>query len=126
MKSLTRSGALAAFIAIVLASEGLPLQAAQGSTGTVVGWELSPPGLPYSNAVPAGLEDVIAVAAGWTHSLALKKDGTVVAWGTRNYNVPMTVPGALNGVVAIAAGLDHDLAVQEDGTVAAWGDNTFG
>ena len=33
------------------------------------------------STVPAGLGDVIAVAAGVCHSLALKADGTVVAWG---------------------------------------------
>ena len=31
--------------------------------------------------VPAGLSGVVAVAAGAYHSLALKADGTVVAWG---------------------------------------------
>ena len=31
--------------------------------------------------VPAGLSNVVAVAAGGQHSLALKADGTVVAWG---------------------------------------------
>ena len=30
-------------------------------------------------AVPVGLRDVRAIAAGWRHSLALRKDGTVVA-----------------------------------------------
>jgi len=27
---------------------------------------------------------VVAIAAGWSHSLALKRDGTVVAWGDIN------------------------------------------
>ena len=35
--------------------------------------------------VPAGLSGVVAVAAGEFHSLALKADGTVVAWGGDNY-----------------------------------------
>jgi hypothetical protein len=35
--------------------------------------------------VPAGLNDAIAIAAGYGFSLALKRDGTVVAWG---YNTP--------------------------------------
>ncbi len=29
------------------------------------------------------LTDVVGVAAGKTHSLALKKDGTVVTWGSK-------------------------------------------
>ena len=31
--------------------------------------------------VPAGLENVVALAAGYYHSLALKSDGTVIGWG---------------------------------------------
>jgi alpha-tubulin suppressor-like RCC1 family protein len=31
--------------------------------------------------VPTGLSDVVAIAAGEYSSLALKADGTVVAWG---------------------------------------------
>ena len=32
-------------------------------------------------SVPSGLSGVTAIAAGAYHSLALKSDGTVVAWG---------------------------------------------
>jgi len=44
----------------------------------------------------------IAAAAGG-HNLALKSDGTVVAWGD-NSSGEATVPSGLSGVVAIAAG----------------------
>ena len=48
-------------------------------------------------------EILVAIAAGGTHSLALKQDGTVVAWG--NYQFGQTdVPLGLANVVAIAAG----------------------
>jgi len=42
--------------------------------------------------VPAGLTNVIAVAAGAVHSLALKSDGSVVTWGGRNYAADTNVP----------------------------------
>ncbi len=65
--------------------------------------------------IPAGLTGVTAIAAGSEHSLALKSNGTFVAWG-RYYNgstwVPMTVPAGLTGVTAIAGGADHSLAVK--------------
>ena len=59
------------------------------------------------------------------NSLALKSDGTVVAWGLNNKG-QTKVPEDLKSVVAIAAGSDHSLALKSDGTVVAWGDNSNG
>src|SRR5712664_4071975 len=67
----------------------------------------------------------LAIAAGWKHSLALKSDGRVVAWGD-NSSGQSTVPANLTGVIAIAAGGSHSLALKSNGTVVAWGDNYFG
>ena len=60
------------------------------------------------------------MAAGAYHSLALKTDGTVVAWGNNDYG-QTSIPLGLSNVVAIAAGVDHSLALKADGTVVAWG-----
>ena len=68
---------------------------------------------------------VQALDAGWSHSLALKGDGTVAVWGTNNYN-QLDVPPDATGVVAVAAGYDHNLAVRADGTVVGWGLNDDG
>ena len=70
--------------------------------------------------VPAGLSGVTAISAGGYHSLALKDDGTVVAWGG-NYNGESTVPAGLSGVTAISGGGFHSLALKDDGTVVGWG-----
>ena len=82
---------------------------------------------------------VVAIAAGGGHSLALKADGTVLAWGlnangqlgdgtlTRRLTpVPVSGLGPGSGVEAIAAGITHSLALKSDGTVLAWGFNTTG
>jgi alpha-tubulin suppressor-like RCC1 family protein len=75
--------------------------------------------------VPSGLAGVVAVAAGASHSLAIKADATVVAWGQNNYG-QTTIPSGLSGVVAVAGGGSHSLALKSDGTVLAWGNNNYG
>jgi alpha-tubulin suppressor-like RCC1 family protein len=72
-----------------------------------------------------GLTEVAAVAAGGNHSLALLKNGTVMAWGGGESYVPVKVEG-LKEVTAIAAGQNHSLALLKDGTVWAWGLNGSG
>jgi hypothetical protein len=89
-----------------------------------------------SGDIRAG-SDVVQVAAGNGHGLALRSDGTVWAWGdnragqlgrgtTSNHEVtPARVTG-LAGVTKISAGADFALALRSDGTVSAWGDNRRG
>ncbi len=74
-------------------------------------------------SVPPGLNNVVTVAGGTFSSLALRHDGTVVAWGAGFFNLT-NVPAGLNNVVTIAGGGYHNLAIRNDGTVAAWGDNS--
>lgn len=71
--------------------------------------------------LPNGLDNVKAIAAGSRHSLALKTDGTVVAWGQTNNGGANIVPVGLAGVKAIAAGGNWNLALKTDGTVTGWG-----
>jgi RHS repeat-associated protein len=85
-------------------------------------------------SVPTG--SLSAVAAGWDHAVALKTDGTVLAWGsnasgqlgdnsTSDSSTPVTVSG-LSGIVAVTAGNEFSAALRNDGTVWTWGDNTSG
>jgi len=89
----------------------------------------------------SGLTGAIAIAGGGFHSLALKSDGTVLAWGagrsgelgdgnfyrTENQGVatPVHVSG-LTSVKAISGGAAHSLAIKSDGTVWTWGDGSYG
>jgi alpha-tubulin suppressor-like RCC1 family protein len=75
--------------------------------------------------VPARLTNVVAIAAGGYHSLALRADGTVTAWGN-NASGQTNIPVGLTTVAAIAAGGLHNLALKDDGAVVTWGDNSWG
>src|SRR5712692_2689789 len=105
-----------ALLGVMLLLQGVAagVQTNERTPGTVVSWGI--PMLPYVQP----LTRFKAIAAGGNHNLALKPDGTVVAWGD-NILGEATVPGALSNVAAIAAGLTHSLALMQDGTVVGWG-----
>jgi alpha-tubulin suppressor-like RCC1 family protein len=82
------------------------------------------------------LTNVVAVAGGDRHALALLADGTVWSWGANEVGQlgngsltrspkPVQVSG-LTGAVAIAAGDRHGYALLGDGTVRAWGADDAG
>jgi alpha-tubulin suppressor-like RCC1 family protein len=70
--------------------------------------------------IPSGLSNVVAIAAGAGHNLALTRAGVMSAWGDNTCG-QATVPSGLSNVVAIACGGWHSLALKRDGTVVAWG-----
>src|SRR5436190_592235 len=81
--------------------------------------------------------DVIAAAGGEAHSLVLRANGTVWAWGSNDNGqlgdgtrtdryAPVQVGGGLSGVVSVKAGFAHSVALKSDGTVWAWGANWYG
>lgn len=126
--SIRRRPILGALAAVIMVFALLPTAttASAGATpqqGTVVAWGSDAQG---QSSPPTTLgDDVIDVAAGWQHSLALHADGTVTAWGNNTFG-QATVPPGLDDVTAIAAGGDHNLVLHADGTVTAWGRNGNG
>jgi hypothetical protein len=74
--------------------------------------------------VPAPSTHYTAVAAADEDNLALKDDGTVVAWADPNAQDAPTltnVAATLTGVTAIAAVQNVNMALFKNGTVKAWG-----
>ena len=81
---------------------------------------------PY--AAPAGLSNVVQVAAGSRFLMALTADGTVTVWNDGDdWYGECEVPEALEGVTAVAAGKNEwdgraCFALLADGTIVKWGD----
>lgn len=113
--------------------------------GTVMSWgndqygKLGDGTTGVKSSVPVqvrGLSGVTAISAGFFHSLALLRNGAVMAWGNGDYgelgngatvdsNVPVPVSG-LTGVKQISAGGIHSLALLSDGSVWSWGGDEYG
>ena len=87
---------------------------------------------------PSDLTSVLAVVAGYGHSLALRGDGTVCGWGFNDVGQATGVPiksglnstaygnvmlqgVILSNVVAVAANNGYSLALQKNGTIISWG-----
>ena len=90
----------------------------------------------------SGLTNVKSVSAGEEHTVALKNNGTVWAWGSNEFGqlgdgevvpqlpiiynpIPVQVVDLIN-VETVSAGENHNIALKTDGTVWAWGYNRQG
>ncbi|ORJ53140.1 beta-propeller fold lactonase family protein, partial [Geothermobacter hydrogeniphilus] len=96
--------------------------------------------VPVVDAAGTPLTDVVAIACGYYHSMALLRSGGLLTWGrndsgqlgNRSYadsSYPQLIsfsPAPVGGLVAIAAGANHSLALDAGGTVWAWGSNSAG
>src|SRR5205085_4995631 len=84
------------------------------------------------------LNNAYAISAGYTHGLALRKDGTVAGWGDNSFGKAIgsptpwphraggfvRIPGkTLANAVSIVAGRDFSLTVDAAGVVVTWGEN---
>lgn len=89
-----------------------------------------------------GIAQVISIiSSSGTHSLALKSDGTVWAWGSnangqlgdgtttdRHYSTQVKANSnqPLGDVIAVSTGNNHSIALKSDGMVMTWGSNSQG
>ncbi|ETV87117.1 hypothetical protein, variant 1 [Aphanomyces astaci] len=84
------------------------------------------------------LENCVAVACGWDHSLAVTGDGSVYSWGSGsngklghgdedNRDVPTKIQG-LNGkaILDVKAGCEHTTAITTNGEMYTWGHSDSG
>ena len=66
------------------------------------------------------MSNVIAIAT-WDHTLALKSDKTVVAWGNNAYGQTNLPAGLDNTVISVAGSYYESAALKGNGTVLIWG-----
>ncbi|WP_459930882.1 cell wall-binding repeat-containing protein [Desulfosporosinus burensis] len=83
-----------------------------------------------------GISDIVSVSAGFSHSLALKEDGTVWGWGSNEllqlgnteqqwFDAPVQIP-SLKDVTSVSAGAYLTMALKKDGTIWTLGANGSG
>src|SRR4051812_24502303 len=116
-----RIAAVTAILSLVTLQLAANAGAAMLPQGQIVGW---------GSTVVAPLEEsavFTTVAAGTYHSLALKSDGTVVAWGANVHSIygsyigKSNPPQGMTNAVAIACGGDSSVALSGGGKVTGWG-----
>ena len=131
---------------IIAIAAGSAQSLALRSDGLVFSWGVNgygqlgnPPvsSTPIGPTLVSGLTGVVAIAAGVYHSLALRNDGTIYAWGGNTQgqlgigstSAAVSTPTKtlnLTGMVALDGGGGHSVAVRNDGTVWSWGYNGNG
>jgi alpha-tubulin suppressor-like RCC1 family protein len=111
--------------------------------GSVKGWGRYADGSHFSDTPVAvtGVTGAVAVTGGVAHSLALRGDGSVLAWGSQDHGqigngvfdptyqlgfAPPTAVKGVTGAVAVEAADRTSYAVRANGTVLAWGDGELG
>jgi alpha-tubulin suppressor-like RCC1 family protein len=98
-------------------------------------------GMMANRALPfqlPSLSDLADISAGYSHTCAVRRDGTVWCWGQNSWGelgngntnpglvpVPVQLPTGVSAV-AVAAGNEFTCALSQDPAVFCWGANGFG
>lgn len=124
--SIARSSRLPSTVAVIGAICAIASgHRSSADGGQVVGWGA----YAYGNARPP-MTSVLpwkSVAAGASHTLAIRADGSLAGWGRASHE-QVTLPQDLQagGVTQVSGGALHSVALTVAGKVRAWGHNYSG
>lgn len=127
-------------------SAGLSHSLGLRSDGTAWSWGYNSVGQLGDNTVAArsspvsvvgGFTDWVTISGGRTHSVALRLNATIWAWGgngfgqlgngtTASTSSPVSIVGGFTDWTHVTAGNYHTVAIRNNGTAWAWGYNGFG
>ena len=116
------------------------------ANGTLWGWGSNLNGRLGNNTITSrsspvsvvgGFTDWVQASAGAAHSIGVRANGTLWAWGsnlngrlgdgtTTSRSSPVSVVGGFTDWIQASAGDSHSLGVRANGTLWAWGLNSFG
>lgn len=119
---------------VALRSDGTLYAFGDNSVSQMGDGTLTPKTVP--TALRAAPAEWIVHARGLTHSMGIKSDGTLWAWGDNSAGqlgdgtlagklTPIQI-GSDNKWVNLVCGSNHTVAIKSDGTLWAWGANGFG
>jgi alpha-tubulin suppressor-like RCC1 family protein len=88
-------------------------------------------------SVVGGFTDWCGISAGTTHSLGVRTNCTIWAWGcngtgrlgdntTVDQSSPVSVVGGFTDWCGISGGVNHSVAIRNNGTIWSWGNNGTG
>ena len=88
----------------------------------------------YNKITPIKImDDVVSVSVGWSHTMAVKSDGSLWVWGSNNAGQlgngttinsykPIKI---MDDVSFVSAGWDYSMAIKIDGSLWSWGSNLY-
>lgn len=110
-------------IAVLARGPAGAFQVVVDEAGRVEAWGFN--GYGQCNIPTAARSGVKAVSKGQDWVMALKTDGTILAWG-QNYQNQLSVPNSAMPATQVATGWQHGIALKLDGSLAGWGMNNWG
>ncbi|KAL0210461.1 hypothetical protein RCL1_004897 [Eukaryota sp. TZLM3-RCL] len=134
-------GSLVFDLNVVVLSAGQSHSAAVLADGTVKTWGWGSNGrLGHGNTEDQlrpktvdGITDAVSVSCGNAHTLVLRRNGQVLAFGSNSLGQLGVVSSTssstptliLSDIISLGAGYQHSLALKRDGTVLSWGDDLY-